>query len=126
MQSGSKKTILIIEDDPMVLSATASLVSAWGYDVLMAGSADEAMKKSTALGRAPDLIIIDYGLSGEQTGLDAYSAISQLYSEFIPGIVITGETTPSLMDKLDKIGLPHLMKPINPEALEQSLPVLLA
>ena len=124
MLSGTK-TILIIEDDPMVLNATASLVRAWGYEVLMAGSADEALKKSTALGDAPDLIIIDYGLCGEQTGLDAYNAISQLYSAFIPGIVITGETTPELLDRLDKIGLPHLTKPINPEALEQSLPILL-
>ncbi|MEG3618875.1 response regulator [Magnetovibrio sp. PR-2] len=125
MMPSETQTILIIEDDPMVLSATASLVRAWGYDVLMAGSADEAIKKATALGQAPDLIIIDYGLSGEQTGLDAYNAITQLYSAFVPGIVITGETTPELLDKLDKIGLPHLMKPINPEALEQSLPILL-
>lgn len=124
MQS-DKKTVLIIEDDPMVLSATASLLHAWGYETLMASSAAEALKKSQTLGRAPDLIIIDYDLSGDQTGLDAFDAICQLYSEFIPGIVITGETTPELLSKLDKIGVPHLTKPINPEALEQSLPILL-
>ena len=121
---GSGKTVMIIEDDQMVLQATAALVTSWGHQVILADSANEAMNKVKKMVKGPDLMIIDYRLPGDWTGLDAYRAINVHFDGEIPGIIISGDTSPELLQEFKDSGLPFLSKPIDPRALERSMPVL--
>lgn len=124
VERGEPKTVMIIEDDELVLNATAGLINAWGHDVMLASTADEAVAKASKATTLPDLIIVDYRLPGGATGLDAYRAINAGSEHDIPGIIISGDTSPDLLQVFKDSGLPFLIKPIDPRALERCMPVL--
>lgn len=124
VEPGEPKTVMIIEDDQLVLHATAGLINSWGHEVILATSAPNAMDKVNKLSSAPDLVVIDYRLPGNWTGLDAYRAINAHFGGEVPGIIISGDTSPGLLQEFKDSGLPFLTKPIDPRALERCLPVL--
>ena len=55
----SSKTILVVDDDPSVVTVVHRILSVYGYEVLEAGSVEEAIAavKQSLLG--VDLLIID-------------------------------------------------------------------
>ncbi|WP_258397306.1 response regulator [Paraburkholderia unamae] len=52
------KTILLVDDDPLLLDALAALVAAGGYAVCRAGDGAEALRRARAY--APTVIVTDY------------------------------------------------------------------
>jgi DNA-binding NtrC family response regulator len=68
-----RRTILLVEDEPFVREATASILKNAGFDVLPATDARDAMKIYVARERRIDLVMTDMvlpGRSGEQLGRD--------------------------------------------------------
>jgi DNA-binding NarL/FixJ family response regulator len=75
--------ILLADDHPLFRDGVASLLGAWGHEVVgQAGSADEAVRLAAAL--APDLVLMDIQMPG--SGLAATGAIRSL--EGAPAIVM--------------------------------------
>src|SRR5450432_569073 len=68
------KTILIVEDSPVSLKLTASVLRAEGYRVQLASSAEQALSSLRSL--KPDLILVDLMLPG-MNGLELASRIKQ-------------------------------------------------
>ena len=52
--------ILFIDDDPLTLETYAHIINFYGHEVLLAGTAEQALK--TATNELPDLIILDMNL----------------------------------------------------------------
>jgi PAS domain S-box-containing protein len=61
-------TILIVDDDPMVLDTSVQLLSGLGYSVLSAASGDEALEHYAGQLDAIDLVIIDMIMPGMSGG----------------------------------------------------------
>ncbi len=80
-------TLLIVEDNEMNLEALSRLLMRRGFQVLGAGSGEEALR--TAAGSHPDLILMDIGLPG----IDGYETTRRLKSDpataAIPVIALT-------------------------------------
>ena len=83
------KLVVVIDDDPLVLEATAGLLSSWGCQVVTAGSYGAALEKLGGIGRRPDLIICDYRLSDENNGIDVIQGLRSVYE--IPALLISGD-----------------------------------
>lgn len=67
--------VLLVEDETMVRSLIAELLTANGYRVITAGNASEA--RMVAAEFVPDVLVADIQLGGGPTGIDLAHALSQ-------------------------------------------------
>ena len=83
------KLVVVIDDDPLVLEATAGLLISWGCEVVTADTYDAALRQLAAVSRRPDLIICDYRLSEGSTGIEVIEGLRGVYE--IPALLISGD-----------------------------------
>jgi len=114
----ASKLVVVIEDDPLVLEATASLLRSWGCRVVAAESCDEAMRKLTEIGQRPDLIVCDYRLPRGPTGVDVIEMLRDAFE--IPALLISGDATSPQGDD-GSGGYRLLHKPVNAETFRAVL-----
>lgn len=110
--------VLIIDDEPAVAHATSLLLEIEGFDVDVAGTADEAV--ASAARRVPDVIVSDYHLRAEQTGASVVAALREALGVAVPVVFVTGDTGRAVSQH----GLEHaelLTKPLNDDALLEAI-----
>ncbi|RME33539.1 MAG: hybrid sensor histidine kinase/response regulator [Gammaproteobacteria bacterium] len=108
--------ILVVEDDPEVAEATATLLRGWGCIPGIADSADHAVAACTEDG-APDLILSDHRLQGAASGVEVVLEARRRLRRDLPAAIITGDTDPAVVPEVKAAGLPLLRKPVQPAAL---------
>lgn len=111
--------ILVIDDDALVRKALKKMMIHWGYDVLSAQSGEDALQQLQQSQYMPDMIVSDYHLQTEQTGLDAIRAIQMQLQQQIPSVLITGDTTSESFVQLQNCGYKWLRKPVSPASLRK-------
>jgi two-component system, sensor histidine kinase len=112
------KLVVVIEDDPLVLQATAGLLRSWGFQVVAAESYDAALTQLAAIGRRPDLIVCDYRLSEGATGIDAITGLRNAFE--IPALLISADAgSPPGEDAFSSYNLLH--KPVDPARFRAAL-----
>jgi two-component system KDP operon response regulator KdpE len=79
--------IIVADDDRQILGALRIILSARGYDVLLAKDGKEALQKTAD--EHPDLVILDLGMP-ELNGLDVIRAIRGWSG--VPILVVSGRT----------------------------------
>jgi CheY-like chemotaxis protein len=94
------------------------VLAAEGLDALMPALAREP--------RRPDLIVCDYRLRGDETGLAVVAALQAEYNHDIPAILITGDTAPERLREAHRSALTLLHKPVGPAQLREAMDRLLA
>ena len=67
---GGSETILLVEDDPVVLEMVSEILRQSGYMVLTAASAPQALKTWEKFGRLIDLLLTDVLIPCRSTGLE--------------------------------------------------------
>lgn len=118
------KRVLVVDDDNMVLSSTASVLTAWGCIVDTADSLT-MVNELLLLGESWDLLISDYQLSNDTTGFDVVAMICQHQKISVPCIFISGDTGATIL-KLVNISGHHLLhKPVRPAKLRSLVTHLL-
>lgn len=113
-------SIVLVEDDPRVLESTREHLGSYGFTVIAAKSRDEAILKLAHSDRVPDLVLSDYRL-GNDDGISAIASIRDEFNSQIPGLIITGETDPHHLERIEKSGFRILFKPIKPTYLIHSI-----
>mgnify|MGYP006272519653 CR=1 FL=1 len=121
VDGGAGLIALLVEDDPEVRSATASLLDRWGVDVLEAATAEEAVAMTESLGMAPDVVLVDYHLAHGATGLEALARIRDAFDPKLPGILITADRTRAVAREAQEAGAQLLTKPVAPAKLRSLL-----
>lgn len=111
--------IACIDNEIQIIQGMQSLISDWGYQVITALDTDQLIKKLN--GRVPEVLIIDYHLDQQQTGLDAYYLLSNIWQSRIPCMVITADYTQEVEEKILQSGLTLLKKPVKAMALRSQL-----
>lgn len=102
------------------------LFESWGYEVIAASSADEALDQLRSGRKAPDVIVADYRLKNGRTGVDAIRSIQAEFNAQIPGILVTGDTGTDRLREAAASGLPILHKPVNGNQLHDLIERALA
>lgn len=106
------KLAVVVEDDPLVLAATGSLLRSWGCRVVAEKCCGDAIAKLRELGERPDLIVCDYRLPQGPNGVDAIRMLRG--ASEIPAFLISADAS-SPADEDGGNGYRLLHKPVNPK-----------
>lgn len=121
--AGNEKTILLVDDDRLVLVTLAHGLADKGYKVNTAESVDDA-EVILSSGDRPDLVIIDVNMPGKN-GL--YLAERLLSFDHIPFIFLSAYSDQSFVERAAAYGaLGYLIKPIDSPQLVPTIEAALA
>lgn len=121
--------VLAIEDDAMLLGAFSDYLVYCGYQMTSIQYTGpealdlEGLQREVGL---PDVIICDYHLPGDQSGIDIIQSVRALYEWDIPAILFTGDVDPGTAQKAAAIGAAKmLLKPVRMKTLTDEIAALL-
>nr|WP_247884323.1 PAS domain-containing protein [Azospirillum sp. OGB3] len=123
--SGDGRLAVLVEDDVIVLMGLRTIFQEWGYEVAVAGSAEQALERLRGLDRRPDLVIADYRLRNGRTGTEAIVQIRGLVGSPVPAIILTGEIGTECDRDAAALGLAVVRKPVTPRQLQRAIQDLL-
>ena len=107
--------ILVVDDQPVNLRVVSSLLSRQGYDVVLAGSGDEALTRYQE--SAPDLILLDMIMPG-MDGFELLKALQALPGPTAPVVFVTAaQDRDMLLRAFDAGVVDYVTKPFLPEEL---------
>jgi CheY-like chemotaxis protein len=112
---GRPVTVLVVDDDPLVLMNTAAMLDDLGHEVLEASSGEQALRVLRR-GKPVDLVVTDQVMPG-MTGVELIAAIAAEWPD-VPMVLASGyaelppETDPNL---------PRLAKPFQQEVLARAV-----
>ena len=108
--------ILLVEDDQGVRDATRLLLKVEGYKVLVAASRQEALALVAEQGMV-DLVITDFHLAHDVSGLDVIQELRQRHAAPFHVIIVTGDTSAAMRELPQELHLRLLPKPVHAEEL---------
>jgi signal transduction histidine kinase/CheY-like chemotaxis protein len=113
------RRIVVLDDDPEVCEGTMRVLAQWGCDA-RTGATIAELRRACAAGYSPDALIVDFRLAD---GVDGLAAIDELHEAFgpIPAILVSGESTPGELARIQASGVPLLHKPVAPARLRSLL-----
>ncbi len=107
------KTILLVDDDPMLCQLFSTALARHGYQVDSAYSGIDALRRFN--NHPADLIVLDVMMAG-MSGLEVTSTIR--LSSDVPIILLSARTDPgSRMRGINAGANEYLSKPVTPDAL---------
>ena len=114
--------VLVVDDSQDAMESLAMLLGFWGHDVLTASDGTEAVEM--ALQRHPHVVLLDIGLPG----IDGYEVARRIRSQEGTTTVLvamTGYGQAEDRQRAREAGFAlHLVKPVEPEALQRALAVI--
>lgn len=118
------QTILLVDDDLLILQLGRELLEYLGFRVAIAGDAPQALELFQRLGRV-DLVILDYHLPG----LNGQGLLRELRSRDagVQVLIASGYITPQEMAPLQETGVCGVInKPFRIRELQQRIQEVLA
>ena len=123
---GKGRFAVLVDDDAIVLLGLKATFEEWGYEVLAAGSADQALARLQETAECPDVVVADYRLREGRSGTEAILRIREACGAAVPGIILTGETGSEILQEAQVHGLDVIHKPVTPRQLGEALDRFLA
>lgn len=104
--------VMIVENDADELHAMTRKLENWGASVLAAGSTAEAVALMQEIGTPPDILLADYQLDDEDTGIDTIRTLRALAGEEIPAVIISANRQRELFQLGQEMSFSVLNKPV--------------
>ncbi len=120
------KRILVVDNDQAICRGMAVVLEGWGCEVVTAHTLEELEKRKGLLKPAPDVLILDYHLDHNDTGLQAEAIIRKKLRRSVPSLFITADYSNELRQQVKEMGFRLLNKPIKPLKLKSVLGFLLS
>jgi len=119
----SKHTLLLVDDERLVLATLAQGLSKAGYAVSTAESVDEA-EALLASGERPDLVILDVSMPG-RNGLELAERLHSF--DHIPFLLLTAYSDQAIVEQAAACGaLGYQVKPVDTRQLVPAIEAALA
>ena len=96
-----QKTILLVEDEPLIAVAEKLLLEKHGYQVATAATGEQAVELALDRDGKFDLVLMDINLGNGIDGTEAAAAI--LAQREIPIVFLSSHTDPAVVDRTEKI-----------------------
>jgi signal transduction histidine kinase len=117
--------VLVVDDEPAILSGIRYLLRSWGCDVITAEDGAQALDAVENWRTAPDLVISDLHLREGESGLDVLALLDAYYKSEggrpFARLLITGETRRDRLQPILTANIPLLYKPVSPAQLRESM-----
>ena len=123
MSTPESSRILVVDDEPQILRALRSGLSAQNYTVALATSGEEALRAATS--QVPDLIVLDLMLPGEIDGLEVCRRVRE-WNAAVPILVLSAIGSERQKVKALDVGADdYLTKPFGMDELTARVRALL-
>jgi signal transduction histidine kinase/CheY-like chemotaxis protein len=113
--------VLLVDDNELILTTMRDLFVKWGCNVFAASSLDTALNHVGSLINRLDLIVADFRLRNNTTGIQVIDKLESVLNRKIPSIIVTGDTSPQVLQAILHSGRYVLHKPVTPQKLRQYL-----
>ncbi|WP_228752822.1 NahK/ErcS family hybrid sensor histidine kinase/response regulator [Marinobacter sp. CA1] len=117
--------VWVIDNDPAICQGMATLLAGWGCEVLTAVSLADLDARVDIASDAVDLILADYHLDNDETGVDAVTTINARRRQAVPVLMITANYSNALKQDIRDRGYLLMNKPVKPLKLRSALHHLL-
>jgi CheY-like chemotaxis protein len=113
------RSMLVVDDDPLVLQALELLLGSWGLLVHAASSRRHAEELLEAMDHPPDIVLADYTLAHGELGTDVIADARRRGAA--AAVLLTGDTSSARLAEAERSGYRLLHKPIAVDTLEAML-----
>ncbi len=117
--------IWVLDNDRAICQAMQSLLQGWGCEVVTALSEQELAARTHGFADPAELLVVDYHLDNDQTGLDAIGRINARRNSPLPALMITANYSNELKNEMRRQGHTLMHKPVKPMRLKTTLTHLL-
>lgn len=121
----SKLTILIIDNDSLLLTALTQQISRWTKNVIAIGNREDWTEYWHNNGSVPDVIIADYHLDNGDNGVLLSEDIIQQLNKPIPCVVCSVDSSEMVREHVSDAQFSFIKKPIKALALKKLIRQLL-
>lgn len=115
--SGAQGRLLLVEDNVNVANAWALLLKAEGYTVEQAVSRQGVETLLAGGMKQPALIISDYHLAEDSTGVEVIQLVRERFGSAIPAFIVSGDTSKVVTDARPVENSLLFRKPVNTDDL---------
>ena len=113
--------IVVVDDEELVLDAARTLLGQWNCSVIAASSGADALEQLADSARPPDVVLCDFRLRDDESGIGVVEAIRNEFNADIPALLITGDTDPEQIRSITASGLAVLHKPLREDELHDAI-----
>lgn len=115
----SGRFVVVLDDDESVLSAMREILTLWGCEVLISNKYSDLKAVIENNGyRKPDLLMVDYRLNEGMDGIQVIKAVRDYFNASIPAVIISGDVTLGLEEKVDISKVDVVYKPVSEKVLK--------
>jgi signal transduction histidine kinase/ActR/RegA family two-component response regulator len=111
------KLAVLVDDEEAILRAMEELFDSWKIDLVTARNVEEAVDWVRSLDRSPDILISDFRLPENINGIEVVNYLRMCFGKHLPALILTGDTAPETLQKINEAGLHIMHKPIRPARL---------
>lgn len=119
------RIIAVIDDDSLAQESLVGLLRAWGCFVVASDSLPGLLDALEELEVEPEVVVSDFRLPGEHTGLDIIANLRERFGAHLPALLLSGDTGPETLRLATAQSVPLLHKPVRPSKLRAALAHLL-
>lgn len=119
-------SVLVIEDDAEMRELLRQLLTGDGHRVHVVANGNAAMDEVFLQNLKPDLLLADYNLPGNLTGLATVMQLRQRAGRAIPAIILTGDISSETLSDIAGNDVTHLSKPVKLDEMARTIQALLA
>ncbi|KUM54200.1 PAS domain-containing hybrid sensor histidine kinase/response regulator [Rheinheimera sp. EpRS3] len=112
------KTVLLLDNEPQLRSAVAELLRSWDIAVSAIGQPAEALQ-ALQQGLKPDLLLFDYHLDNNATGVEVAEQLAAHFAVNVPVIIHSADHNEQIRETALNAGYYFLLKPLKPVALKK-------
>lgn len=110
--------VVVIDNDRIVLDAMRALLDRWGCEArLVGGLADVERMLASEPAFCPDVILADFHLDADESGLASVARLREEKGPQTPAIVITADHSREVAEAVAAAGCEILRKPVKPAEL---------
>jgi CheY-like chemotaxis protein/anti-sigma regulatory factor (Ser/Thr protein kinase) len=105
--------VLVVDDEVAIRESTMTLFAGWGVSSASAETIDDAL--ASVQTRVPDLLVCDYRLRGNETGIEAIERLRRAIGSEVPALLVTGDTQIATVEMALPPRCKLIHKPMQPE-----------
>lgn len=109
--------VAVIDDESDVREGMRALLAGWGCRVVAGEDAASVIAHADTIDIVPEIVLADYRLRDNTTGVQAIDALRAHFQRDIPAAIVTGDTAPERLAEAQASGHVLLHKPLRPAKL---------